>query len=291
MNRLRVAFLVALCLTSRIASAQPPVGGCRLSTPNGLIAIGATLYYCSADNVWTQIPTGGGTLPSGFIGLVLSGTCPAGTSEVSALNGKTIVGTLAANGDVGTAFGSDSITPAGSNSVPTFTGNSVASSLVSAGTPAGTNSSGTVTPLGTIAWPIGVPTFTGSALATHAHELPMQLVSNVLTRFIASATFGTGTSRAAVGQVTVTANTTAGVVALSEAKSAGTPAGTIAYPAGVPSFTGSSSVTSAEVFTGSALGTHSHNTTATGTVSAPVFSGTAFDNRSSGLKGIFCAVN
>lgn len=55
------------------------------------------------------------TTPAGAIGLITLGACPAGFSEVSALDGKTLIGTLAAHGNVGTTGGSDTVTP-------TFTG-------------------------------------------------------------------------------------------------------------------------------------------------------------------------
>lgn len=226
-----------------------------------------TMHLCTATNVWTQMSTGGGSgLPSGFIGMVSSGTCPTGTSEVAALNGKTLQGTLAANGDVGTTFGSDTITPAGTNSAPSFTGNAWSA-------PA-------------IAWPAGVPThsgitatFSGNALGTHAHELPWQIPTTTTIRQIAVGTFGTGTSRAATAvSAAGTANTTSAAVALSQAVSGGTPAGTVnitsqgtvAWPAGVPT-----------------IGAY----TPTGTVGAPTFTGTQFDNRSAGLKVIFCKGN
>ena len=273
----------------------------------------------------------------GLLTFVVSGVCPAGWPEVSALSGKTLVGTVAANGDVGTTGGSDTITPtvatltAGAQTftgtpgmVPAqvFTGSSANTSAVSAGTPVGTNGTAAFTPAGTngtvtgpaqvITWPAGVPTFAGIALATHQHELPMQLVSNVLTRFIASATFGVGASRAAIGQVANTANTTAAAVAMSQAVSAGTPAGTVTWPAGVPTnatstipaetFTGTPGTVPAEVFTGSALGTHLHAVTATGTNGTAAYTpagtnGTSavtgtlnnFDNRSAFVKVIFCA--
>src|SRR6476659_893287 len=83
--------------------------------------------------------------PIGSILIITSGACPSGYTEVSALNGKTLLGTLNANGDIGATGGSDTITPAGSVSQPTFTGISVTSSAVSAGTPAVTNSAPTFT--------------------------------------------------------------------------------------------------------------------------------------------------
>ena len=52
----------------------------------------------------------GTTIPSGLVTFVVAGTCPAGWTEVSALNGKFLRGTLAANGDVGDTGGSDTIT-------------------------------------------------------------------------------------------------------------------------------------------------------------------------------------
>jgi len=72
------------------------------------------------------------------------------------------------------------------------------------------------------------PVFTGTPLATHAHELPFQISSTTQIRQIAVAAFGTGSSRPATAQQTHTANTTNAAVALSQAVGAGTPAGTIA---------------------------------------------------------------
>lgn len=101
-----------------------------------------------------------------------------------------------ANGNVGSTLGSDTITPSGS---------------------------------------VQQATFTGSALATHAHELPWQIPSTTTIRQIAVGTFGTGTSRAATAvSAAGTANTTSAAVALSQGVSAGTPAGTISSQ----SFTG-----------------------------------------------------
>jgi hypothetical protein len=156
--------------------------------------------------VWTPIQTGtggGGSVPTGFVGMVLSGTCPSGFAEVSALNGVLVRGTVAANGNVGTTGGSDSYTPQGSVAAPIFTGASATTSAVSAGTPAGSNSVPTYTgALGTLAvtahtvvatkqgaaagnvvttathaftgvpgGTVSAPTFTGSALGTHTHTL------------------------------------------------------------------------------------------------------------------------
>lgn len=168
---------------------------------------------------------GSGGLPSGLLVFITSGTCPTGFTEDVTLDGKTIIITTTAHGDVGTTGGVDSITPAGSVSQPIFTGNAVDSSLVSGGTPSGT-----------IAWPGSVPT-SSTYTATTANR-------------------GSGSNAAVTGPTSWTP--------------------TITWPAAVP------------IFTGVALATHKHSTTATGTVSQPAFNGTQFDNRSSFKKVIAC---
>lgn len=137
-------------------------------------------------------------LPSGMIAIILSGTCPIGFSEATALNGKMLRGTLAANADVGTTGGNATITPAGTVSAPTFTGSSATTSATSAGTPAGTNGTTTtgstaITATATAAivvtagsgsnvaaqththpthtHTVPAETFTGSAMATHTHTV------------------------------------------------------------------------------------------------------------------------
>lgn len=194
-----------------------------------------SMYFCTATDTWSVVGGGGSSLPAGAIIFIAAGPCPATYTEYAALNGRMLRGTVAANANVGTTGGADSVTP-------TFTGSSATSSAVSAGTPAGTNSTGTVTPLGTVAWPVAVPTYTGTVntLAVTAHTV-------VATK-----------QGAAAGNVVTT-----GTHAIT-----GVPGGTVAWPAGVPTLTGSSSVTSAPVFTGTALGTHAHTITATGTISA-----------------------
>ncbi len=346
-----------------------------------------------------------GTIPAqGQIFFILSGSCPAGFSEVTALNGKTIIGTLAANGDVGTTGGSDTVTPAGTVAAPTFTGSSVtssansggtpmgtvaaptftgtsgqstssdsagtpagtvaaptftgtsaqATSAVSAGTPAGTNGTAAFTPSGTIAWPVGVPAFSGSAgtvpaqiftgsagtvpaqiftgsagtvpaptiswpagvpsfagsaLGTHLHgagTLADATSGTTVKLFTAS---GSGASAATLsgstaaisagipagtvawpvgvptnGTVSFTPAGTNGTASFTPAGTNGTaaftPAGTVAWPAGVPAFSGSGGTVPAQTFTGSALGTHSHTLTPSGTNSAPAFTGSALGTHS-----------
>lgn len=78
---------------------------------SGATPAGCALTYSAAPNVFTCTVPGGGGIPVGSILMITSGACPTGFTEVAALNGVTLVGTLAANGDVGTTGGSDTITP------------------------------------------------------------------------------------------------------------------------------------------------------------------------------------
>jgi hypothetical protein len=135
----------------------------------------------------------------GSVNSVMPGTiivslnaCGTGYTEVSALNGVTLEGTIAANGDVGTTGGSDTITPTGTNSTPTFA---------------------------------------GLALPAHAHELPF-ILDLTAPRFhqISPATFGTGTARPSTSQSAQSAHVTSAPVALSQAVSAGTPQGSVSAP-------------------------------------------------------------
>lgn len=118
---------------------------------------------------------------------------------------------------------------------------------------------------------------------------------------------------------TVPAQTFTGSSATSSATSGGTPSGTNAASAtsgncaatNIAAGTGSTTAckatapnltVTAQTFTGSALGTHTHTLTATGTNgtvsftptgtnSAPAFTGAQFDNRPAFVKVIFCKAN
>lgn len=225
-------------------------------------------YVCTATDTWQLIGAPGAQIPSGSILLIVSGTCPTGFTESAALNGKMLRGTVAANMDVGGTGGSDSITPTVASltaAAQTFTGSSANTSLVSAGTPAGTNGTVSITPLlNAVAWPAGVPTYTGTVntLAVTAHTV-------VATK--------QGT---AAGNVVTTATHTI----------TGIPGGTVAWPAGVPTVTGASTTVGAETFTGTALGTHQHALTATGTNGTSSVTGTlnSVDNRPAYTSVIFC---
>lgn len=212
-----VVLVVALTWTWAMGQGWPPRNGAALpatcATGESFFlstTTGTSLYECTGTDTWEHVaPSSGGSLPSGFIGLVTSGSCPSGTSEVTALNGKTLFGTLAANDDVGDTGGADSLTPEGTNSTPTFTG----------------------TPF--------------SGVINHTHGF---------TNLRGATTGGTTTAYG-------------GLVAGNDTSSTLTPVET-ANPSG-----GVASITPA------------------GTVTAPTFTGTAFDNRSAFLKVIFCAVD
>jgi hypothetical protein len=101
------------------------------------------------------------------------------------------------------------------------------------GTPAQTGGAKTGTPTGSNS----APTFTGSALAAHAHELPFKKASGATgaLSMIPQSVFGNGTNRASESvSAAPTNSTTSSAVALSESKTAGTPAGTVS----APTFTG-----------------------------------------------------
>ena len=70
-----------------------------------------TFQVCNSNGTaWLTLSNSSSSIPSGLITLVTSGTCSLGWTEVTELNGKTLVGTLAANSNVGTTGGSDTIT-------------------------------------------------------------------------------------------------------------------------------------------------------------------------------------
>lgn len=220
---------------------------------------GQKLVWNSATANWICSDATSSGVESGAIVIKLTGTCGTGYTEATELNGKTLIGTLAANGNIGTTGGSDTLTPTGTNSAPTFTGSALAThGHAFTGSALATHTH----------------TFTGSALATHAHELPWQIPSTTTIRQIAIATFGTGTSRAATAvSAAGTANTTSAAVALSQGVTAGTPAGSNSSDSGgTPS--GSNAVTSGG--------------TPAGTVSAPTFTGASGENRSAFVRVIFC---
>ena len=174
-----------------------PTGSCSQlgSVGFAINSITGDMYWCNS-NAWVRY------VPAGIISMQISGTCQPGWTEVMALNGQFLQGTVAANGDVGTTGGNATITPAGTVTAPVFTGtpgtvpaetftgtSNQATSGTSAGTPQGTNAAtatsgncaatniaagtGSTTACKATAPNLTVPaeTFTGTVLATHQHTL------------------------------------------------------------------------------------------------------------------------
>jgi hypothetical protein len=238
--------VVAVLVAAPSYAQQPP--NCPLS--GAIVAPDGTVWICRGPaQAPMQVSTGGGEgVPAGASILIDSGTCPSGYEENTALNGKTLIGTLAANKNVGTTGGADTITPAGTNSAPTFTGTAWSAPALS--------------------WPAGVPTFAGTLSTTvvnHVHTLGTgtgttgnfaQVIGTVDT-----SSGGTGGAPTQTALGTLSGNPTAGGAANY------TPAGTVAWPAGVPT-----------------IGAY----TPLGTVTAPTFTGTPFDNRSAFTYVIVC---
>lgn len=84
--------------------------------PTGRLGSGSATSstYLRGDSTWAT-PPGGAGLDAGLIVLSLT-ACPSGYAEETTLNGKFVLGTLDANGNVTGTGGADSITPAGTNS-------------------------------------------------------------------------------------------------------------------------------------------------------------------------------
>ena len=261
--------LAALLLARFGLAAQDPGSmASRVQRPASC-ANGEVLTYNSTSQQYECQPAGGGGgVPAGAILLIVSGSCPSGYAEETALNGRLPLGTLVANADIGTTGGSDNITPAGTVSQPTFTGNALAGHS---------------------------HTFTGSALSTHSHTFtgtsstvvvnhthPVNITDSGHSHGMDEGTTdGSGTfmdrSNAAAATSATTNSATTGITATTSNPGGGsasyTPAGTnSADSAGTPA--GSNSSDSAG--------------TLSGTVSQPSFTGTQFDNRAAFVRVIFC---
>ncbi len=309
-----IAILLCIVCFADLASAQNQ----WVLTTVGDCPAGQAIQGTNVDGSANCIAIGGGSIPSGLITFVVSGTCPSGWTEVTGLAGRTLFGTLAANGDVGTTGGSDTVTASGTVSAPTFTGNALAGHA---------------------------HTFTGSLLATHTHTagtlsaaaqtftgssttVPAETVNsltaaaqtvNSMTAAAQTITWPAGVPTQAADTFTTTKFTTSGSgTAAFVTESA---RGAISWPAGVPT-NGTSAVTgtmNSSAVTGtlnsttltplggnasSAVSGASDATsggtpagtldsvsggTPSGSVSAPTFTGASAENRSSYVKVIFCS--
>jgi hypothetical protein len=234
-----------------IYGTAAPVINCSTASIYVQVATAPSLWLCTATNTWSQLGWASAAgVPTGAIIFVASGTCPSGYSEVAGLDGRMVRGTVAANGNVGGTGGSDTITPAGTNGAPALTMNSY--------TPAGTNGTAAFTPAGTnAAITAGTPAGTNSTSAT---------TGNCAATNVAIGTGATNACKATAPNLSVTAQTFTGS----------------ALATHTHTFTGSSGTVPAETFTGSAA-------VLTGSVAAPTFTGTQFDNRAAYINLIGCS--
>lgn len=240
----------------------------------------------------SALPSGiGAQVPSGMIMLTLSSACPTGFTEVAALNGKFVQGTLAANSNVGTTGGSASITPTATSTTPAFTGTTNQSdSAVSAGTPAGTNSTTSATPAGTVAWPGSVPTNASTTTGSTSAGTPAGTISAISASATAALTTAASSGQSTANNShTHPAPTFTGSAMSTHSHSV--PAEVISWPVAVPLFTGASLTIPAETWSGSALGTHQHQFTATGTISTPSITVNAINPAPPNVLVIFCSKN
>lgn len=145
--------------------------------------------------------------------------------------------------------------PTGTTEVSSLSGYFPQGTINANGDVGATGGSSTITPTGTVA----APTFTGSQGTTSAVS--------------AGTPAGTNGATATSGNCAST-NIAAGT------------GSTTACKGTAPNLT-----VPAETFTGSALATHTHTLTPTGTNSAPAFTGNSFDPRPQYTKVIFCSVN
>lgn len=198
---------------------------------------------------WAPASAPSTSIPSGLVTMILSGTCPTGWTEATALSGKMFLGTTSAAGDVGGTGGSSSITPAGTVSA-SFTGTAWSA-------PA-------------IAWPVGVPTHSGTTASFSGTAWTPPAISlgtlAVTAHTVVSTKQGSSTgnvvttaTHALTGAPTIGAYTPAGSVTI-------TSQGTNAWPVAVPT-----------------IGAY----TPAGSVSGS-FVGTAFNPTPPFVKVIFC---
>jgi hypothetical protein len=80
------------------------------STGDMVLLTSNVFYVCTSMGVFTQV-SWAGAVPSGSIVLLAAGACAPGWTEATELDGRTIVMTTTAHGNVGTTGGSDTVTP------------------------------------------------------------------------------------------------------------------------------------------------------------------------------------
>lgn len=286
MQQVRVpAVSASVAITTWAHAPGDTCGTSKIFAPGsaGIEADNGHIWTC-VGSAWVDNNLAYAGVPSGLTAMVVSGSCPSGYTQVTALDAAMPEGTLAAHGDVGGTGGANSITPTVASltaAAQTFTGNS------------------TAVPAPTISWPAGVPTFSGTAGTVPAQTFsgtPFSSVINHTHTITSTLTVQGGTTAATSGTHVMTSTATGGSaravtagdsIASSSANPSGgvasitpagtnstaafTPAGTVAWPAGVPT---NSSVNITP------LG-HTATSAVTGTLNS-------FDNRGAYVKVIFC---
>lgn len=149
-------------------------GSVWVEVPRCTVEGNVPAWSASAGRFQCAAVAGGSAVPAGSILMVRAGNCPAGYSEDSELNGKTVIGTLQANGNVGTTGGNDNITPAG-----------------------------------TVAWPANAPTFAGTASNVVVNHVHVQTVNSAATGGLSGYTADTSTNNGVASGYS-TANPTGG---------------------------------------------------------------------------------
>ena len=190
------AFLSTDILEAIVKRLQESGGPTTLAI--GAVADGEYLRRSSSSIVGgtpsgSSVPTGVIAMWSGTLATIPSGWALCdGNNGTPNLVAKFIRGVNTSGTNPGTTGGADAITPAGTNSAPTFT---------------------------------------GSALGTHQHELPFHFQNGVTNR---TASLGTGSSVASAADWYTNTETSSRARQKGSAVSGGTPAGSVS----APTFTG-----------------------------------------------------
>lgn len=223
-------------------------------TPVGVfVKTGASpaVYICTTSNTWVKIDQGGeggGGIDAGAILMIKSGSCPSGFVEDTDLNGRMPFGTVAANADIGTTGGTDSITPAGTNSGGAVSAHAGAAVSAHAGAAVADHAS---------------HTHTYTDVPNHVHVYASQTAT---TGSASSYEHGAIDTSSTAAEASISTNNPTGGVAT------GTTNG--------PSATLTHSVTQPSNHTVTQPDNH--------TFTQPTFTGTQFDNRSAFLRVVFC---
>lgn len=246
MRRRFVVALAVLCLLPAIVDSAQRIGGRLLR--------GHTTY---AD---APAPA----LSSGDIVIRLSGSCGAGFTEVTSLDGRMLRGTTIANSDAGGTGGSDTITPAGTVSQPTFTGDALG------GHAHGTGTYATSAHAGTAVADHASHTHTYTDVVNHTH---VQTNNSATTGGL----LGWGAADASTNNAQATGYSTQN------------PAGGVATgTTNGPGATLTHSVTQPSAHTLSGSSESVSGGTPAGTVTQPTFTGAQFDNKPAFTKVILC---